>query len=62
MNYTPDITSPIDLRTLKDATDWESTAMEKRPSRTEFFDLFASEIGKKSETAKVLELGSGPAF
>ncbi len=62
MYYTPDIPSPIDLRTLKDATDWESTAMEKRPWRTEFFDLFASEIGKHSETAKVLELGSGPGF
>ena len=62
MNDTLDIPSPIDLRTIKDATDWESTAMEKRPWRVEFFDIFSLEISKCSDTAKVLELGSGPGF
>jgi 16S rRNA G1207 methylase RsmC len=57
-----DIPSPIDLRTLKDAAEWESTAMEKRPWRVEFFHVFASEIAKHSEKADVLELGSGPGF
>jgi SAM-dependent methyltransferase len=58
----PDITSPIDLRSIKDAAEWESTAMEKRPWRVEFFDVFASEIAKHSEKADVIELGSGPGF
>jgi SAM-dependent methyltransferase len=62
MNTSPDIPSPIDLRSLKDAAEWGSTAMEKRPWRVEFFDIFASEIAKHFENAEVLELGSGPGF
>jgi ubiquinone/menaquinone biosynthesis C-methylase UbiE len=62
MNHSPDVHSPIDLRSLKDASEWASTAMEKRPWRVEFFDVFASEIARHSEKAGVLELGSGPGF
>jgi ubiquinone/menaquinone biosynthesis C-methylase UbiE len=62
MISSPDIPSPIDLRSLQDAAEWESTAMEKRPWRMAFFDVFASEIAQHSEKTKVLELGSGPGF
>jgi ubiquinone/menaquinone biosynthesis C-methylase UbiE len=62
MNHPPDVESPIDLRSLKDASEWASTAMEKRPWRVDFFDVFASEIASHSEHAEVLELGSGPGF
>jgi len=60
--FPPDVVSPIDLRLLEEATEWESTAMEKRPWRVEFFDTFVSRIGQNSENPKVLELGSGPGF
>jgi SAM-dependent methyltransferase len=62
MTTPPDVPSPIDLRLPQDAAEWESTAMEKRPWRVEFFDIFAPEIAKYSEKAEVLELGSGPGF
>jgi ubiquinone/menaquinone biosynthesis C-methylase UbiE len=62
MNYPPDVQSPIDLRSLKDAAEWANAAMEKRPWRVDFFDVFASEIASHSESAEVLELGSGPGF
>ena len=39
-----DVPSPIDLRLMSDAREWEATAMVKRPWRTEFFDCFAAEI------------------
>jgi len=58
----PDVPSPIDLRNPKDAAEWESTAMEKRPWRPEFFDAFAEQIGLVAGHAEVLELGSGPGF
>jgi SAM-dependent methyltransferase len=58
----PDVPSPIDLRSLKDAADWELTAMEKRPWRLEFFDAFTEQIGLVASHAEVLELGSGPGF
>ena len=59
-----DVPSPIDLRTLPDALEWESTAMQKRPCRTEFFEAFAKQIEPVSDagTVDVLELGSGPGF
>ena len=59
-----DVPSPIDLRTLPDALEWESTAMQKRPWRTEFFEAFAKQIEPVSDagTVDVLELGSGPGF
>ncbi len=58
-----DVPSPIDLRTMEHAGEWERTAQEKRPSRPEFFEKFASEIsGHKPLVVDVLELGSGPGF
>jgi ubiquinone/menaquinone biosynthesis C-methylase UbiE len=58
-----DVPSPIDLRLMSDASEWEATAMEKRPWRTEFFAKFADEIANmEPAAARVLELGSGPGF
>lgn len=59
-----DVPSPIDLRTMPDAQEWESTAMQKRPWRTEFFGEFAQEVRSASRTheIQILELGSGPGF
>jgi ubiquinone/menaquinone biosynthesis C-methylase UbiE len=58
-----DVPSPIDLRTEVDARDWASTAMVKRPWRTEFFVRMAQEVAMVSATPlSILELGSGPGF
>jgi ubiquinone/menaquinone biosynthesis C-methylase UbiE len=58
-----DVPSPIDLRLMSDASEWEATAMEKRPWRTEFFAKFADELANMEPAAAgVLELGSGPGF
>lgn len=58
-----DVPSPIDLRLMPDAREWERLAMRKRPWRAEFFARFASEIAAMSpEVRRVLELGSGPGF
>lgn len=58
-----DLPSPIDLRLMSDASEWEATAMEKRPWRTEFFASFADELANmQPAAARVLELGSGPGF
>ncbi len=58
-----DVPSPIDLRTMKDAREWERTANEKRPSRPEFFETFVKEIQThRPKVNHVLELGSGPGF
>lgn len=58
-----DVPSPIDLRQLPDAIEWEQTAMEKRPWRTEFFKHFASDMSAATPPVQsVLELGSGPGF
>jgi hypothetical protein len=56
-----DVPSPIDLRLVGEASEWESTAMLKRPWRTEFFAVFAAAM-KDSPIAvnRVLELGSVP--
>lgn len=59
----PDIPTPIDFRLMTDATEWERTALEKRPNRPQIFDAFAAELlalGKPN--LSVLELGSGPGF
>jgi SAM-dependent methyltransferase len=58
---TADVPSPIDLRDPKDAAEWASTAMTKRPWRTEFFARFAEELSRLPRR-HVLELGSGPGF
>lgn len=58
-----DIPSPIDLQALEAASEWERTALKVRPWRTEFFEMFASEIANDDPAiARVLELGSGPGF
>jgi ubiquinone/menaquinone biosynthesis C-methylase UbiE len=58
-----DVPSPIDLRQMPDAAEWEQSAMSKRPWRAEFFARFASEIaGVPGNVRRVLELGSGPGF
>ena len=62
MNQPFDVPSPIDLKSHKDAVEWERTAMTVRPWRIEFFACFAAEIGKVHGPQRVLELGSGPGF
>jgi SAM-dependent methyltransferase/GNAT superfamily N-acetyltransferase len=58
-----DVPSPIDLRLMSDATEWEAAAMQKRPWRTEVFTRFARELEQMDPPAlRVLELGSGPGF
>jgi ubiquinone/menaquinone biosynthesis C-methylase UbiE len=58
-----DVPSPIDLRLMSDAFEWERTAMEKRPWRMEFFAAFAEELRPlRPPVSRVLELGSGPGF
>lgn len=60
---TTDVPSPIDLRRMGDALEWERTAPLKRPWRTEFFQRFSDEIAsQKPSIVQVLELGSGPGF
>lgn len=39
-----DVPSPIDLRLMSDAREWEETAMAKRPWRSDFFAAFAAAI------------------
>jgi SAM-dependent methyltransferase len=54
-----DVPSPIDLREMREAVDWESTATSKRPWRTEFFEAISDSL---AGAQRVLELGSGPGF
>lgn len=59
----PDVPSPIDLRLMSDAREWELSAMSKRPWRMEFISRFANEIAVTTPmVSRVLELGSGPGF
>jgi len=57
-----EIPSPIDLRLMSDAMEWERTAMN-RPYREEFFEAITKQLqnGGSSELS-ILELGSGPGF
>jgi cyclopropane fatty-acyl-phospholipid synthase-like methyltransferase len=58
-----DVPSPIDLRLMRDAAEWEATAMSKRPWRAEFFARMEEEIAAAVPPARrILELGSGPGF
>ena len=58
-----DVPSPIDLRSMSDASEWERTATEKRPWRAESFEEFADELKTlRPPCRRVLELGSGPGF
>lgn len=60
---TGDVPSPIDLRLMRDAVEWETTAMSRRPWRTEFFARIGNEIAAADPPVKrILELGSGPGF
>jgi SAM-dependent methyltransferase len=60
---TDDVPSPIDLRLIVDAQEWEQTAMLKRPWRIEFFSCFLNQIKQSPVTIlRALELGSGPGF
>jgi cyclopropane fatty-acyl-phospholipid synthase-like methyltransferase len=58
----PDVPSPIDLRQLVDAAEWERLA-QGRPGRAEMFQSFAAELkGLYRPGLRVLDLGSGPGF
>jgi cyclopropane fatty-acyl-phospholipid synthase-like methyltransferase len=58
-----DVPSAIDLRTMEDARDWANSAMLRRPWREHFFDCFVAELAAlHANSARVLELGSGPGF
>jgi ubiquinone/menaquinone biosynthesis C-methylase UbiE len=58
-----DVPSPIDLRLVSDASEWERTASDKRPWRAEFFENFGDGLkGVQPPVRHVLELGSGPGF
>jgi SAM-dependent methyltransferase len=62
-NRIEEVPSPIDLRRMADAREWESTAMAKRPWRAEFFERFHSAIESfPIPVSRILELGSGPGF
>ncbi len=57
-----DVPSPIDLKDMVDAQEWERTAMQ-RPFREEYFEVFNAQLAML-ETPKlsVIELGAGPGF
>lgn len=58
-----EVESPIDLRNLKDASEWAKEVNIKRPWRSEFFDMYVSEINHLNiQSPKILEIGSGPGF
>ncbi len=58
-----DVPSPIDFHTMSDARAWADSAMQKRPWRQEFFDVFVKELSSLArKDLSVLELGSGPGF
>ena len=59
----PDVPSPVDLRRSDDAQAWASTAMQRHPSREEFFQAIVEELRfPKQNGLSILELGSGPGF
>ena len=58
-----DVPSAIDLRTMRDASQWADEVSAKRPCRPAFFEAFACELrGLSISDASILELGSGPGF
>lgn len=58
-----EVVSPIDLKNLKDASEWAAEVNIKRPWRYEFFDAYVDEINKLNiESPKILEIGSGPGY
>lgn len=57
-----DVPSPIDLKNMTDAKEWERTAM-LRPFREDFFAAFTNEITALYKPGlHILDLGSGPGF
>ena len=57
-----DVPSPIDLRDMADALEWERTAM-LRPFREEFFEAIYGQLCLQPNPGlEVIELGSGPGF
>lgn len=57
-----DVPSPIDLKDINDAREWERTAM-LRPFRKDFFAVFSAEVkALHRPDIDILELGSGPGF
>lgn len=57
-----DVPSPIDLKDIHDAREWERTAMQ-RPFREAFFSEFSRELSSLYKPGlRLLELGSGPGF
>lgn len=62
-----DVSSPINLKEIEHAREWERTAMQ-RPFREEFFSAFYRELeslqfsNPQTGTLTILELGSGPGF
>lgn len=58
-----DVPSPVDLRAMHDALEWEQAAMVKRPWRSDIFERFVMEARyMQRPVKKMLELGSGPGF
>lgn len=58
-----DVPSPVDLRKVEHAREWEAAALQRRPSRPQFFELMAMDIQALQPPAvRVLDLGSGPGF
>lgn len=63
----PDVPSPIDLRLVADAREWEANALLKRPSRPRIFRAFSSALSSAGflgpkQRIRILELGSGPGY
>ena len=57
-----DVPSPIDLRLMEDAVEWERTAMQ-RPFREDFFAAIVERLKRRGRPElSILELGSGPGF
>lgn len=63
----PDVPSPIDLRVMTDAKEWDANALLKRPSRPRIFRAFSSALAsagfpRSQQQTRILELGSGPGY
>ncbi len=63
----PDVPSPIDLRLVADAREWNANALLKRPSRPRIFRAFSSALSSvgfpgPQQRIRILELGSGPGY
>ncbi len=57
-----EVPSRIDLRLMRDAVEWERTAMN-RPFRGDFFAAITNQLRLSAKSdMTILELGSGPGF